>query len=293
MLLELFLTTYQLEEYYPSFLNAGATDYALPDLLTMNEQELNEIIRAVQMLPFHSIKFKKALREHRDSIPQESTRVPEQPFMPPLDRNDDTQSSMIVSHAIIYGKNRSRPLTNYELAINQASIGFALSDPSLLIQKGKLFDLAKKKLLQEGYQYKRGKSRSKFVSGDSITEPRPVPLSPTLSVDKRKRIKRKDHAAQQSTERRLCIEKLEMELDQVRDQDGASSLMKMIGKLKAQERKHQWYKRRTQNKESPPQPIHPPLPSPPPCSEFYFRPASCQSNEIRAKVLTVRDCCND
>lgn len=71
--LELFLTAHQLDQYYQSFINAGATDHDLPHLLALNDQELNEMIHAVQMLPFHSIKFKKALREQR--APESSVRI--------------------------------------------------------------------------------------------------------------------------------------------------------------------------------------------------------------------------
>lgn len=221
-----------------------------------------------------------------------------------------------MSHAIIYGKNSTRPLTNYEKAINRASIAFALDDPSLLIQKGRLFDLSKKKLLEEGYQYKRGKSRSKFLGGGgdsnsseeherSLSPPvnwQPTaspPLSPTLSLVERKRIRRKDHAIRQSTERRIRIGQLEMDLAKLRssnqDRHLEAGLMKTIAKLKAQERKHQWYKRKTQDtlcaEPTLPSPPHLFLSPPPPSSESYFRSLSPPS-EVRAKVLTVRDCCN-
>lgn len=227
------------------------------------------------------------------------------------EEGDTQQRATIASHAVIYGKNSARPLTNYELSINRASIEFALQDPSLLINKGRLFDLAKKKLLEQGYQYKRGKSRSKFLSGVSnVCEEDPVtwlpmatptspPLSPTLSLDERKRIKRKEHAARQSMERRLRIDRLEAELVKLRSSGSslAGGLVKMIGKLKAQERKHQWYKRKTQEKSSVVEPLPSPphmLLSPPSFTDFHFRPLSVSPppSEPRVKVLTVRDCCN-
>jgi hypothetical protein len=228
------------------------------------------------------------------------------------EEGDTEQRASIASHAVIYGKNSARPLTNYELSINRASIEFALQDPSLLINKGRLFDLAKKKLLEQGYQYKRGKSRSKFLSGASSVgkeelvkwlpmaiAPTSPPLSPTLSVDERKRIRRKEHAARQSSERRLRIDHLEAELVKLRSSGSplAAGLVKTIGKLKAQERKHQWYKRKTQEKPSAVEPLPSPpqlLLSPPSFTDFHFRPlsASPPPSEPRAKVLTVRDCCN-
>lgn len=64
-----FLESIQLEQYYEAFINAGATDGDLEQLVTFNEKELNEFLSVLDMLPFHSIKLKKGLREmkHVDS----------------------------------------------------------------------------------------------------------------------------------------------------------------------------------------------------------------------------------
>ncbi|CAO3599320.1 unnamed protein product [Absidia cylindrospora] len=365
--LEPFLSTHQLDHYYTSFLEAGATDHDLSHLVQLNDQELSEFLLAMDMLPFHAIKLKKALREFRASYrspPQSTTHVDE--LVPPIDDTENDKRSTIVSHATIYGKKSSRPLTSYEVAINQASIQLALADSSLLIHKGKLFDLAKKKLLEEGYQYKRGKSRSKLTTttagGDSISTissapwlndtsssppsspPQSPPPPPPSTM---KCIKRKEHAIKQSHQRQLHIEDLEKQLDQVRQsivnetstaattttmdhpseslQITKTDLIKKIGKLKAQERKHQWYKRKTQQQQQYQQqkqmlpsletlepclentrPLLLPLPSPPQKSFCFFSsslpsPPGCYhpmtvssppQSEVRAKVLTVRDCCN-
>ncbi|ORZ18161.1 hypothetical protein BCR42DRAFT_413274 [Absidia repens] len=364
--LESFLSTHQLDHYYTSFLEAGATDHDLSHLVQLNDQELSEFLLAMDMLPFHAIKLKKALREFRASYrspPQSTAHVDDSSVLVPLiDETENDKRSTIVSHATIYGKKSSRPLTSYEVAINQASIQLALADSSLLVHKGKLFDLAKKKLLEEGYQYKRGKSRSKLTiaGGDSISANSPA-LWPndTSSSTPPPLLHHHKHAIKQSHQRQLHIEHLEKQLDHVRQsiinetstaattmdhppqssseslQTIKTDLVKKIGKLKAQERKHQWYKRKThlQHQQQQQQqqcqqqmlpslealepcvdnsrPLLLPLPSPPQKSHAFFSSSSSSSSlpsppgcyhpmtvssppqsEVRAKVLTVRDCCN-
>lgn len=58
-----FLSSIALEQYHDTFLNAGATDQDLAQLVTFNDKELAEFMSALDMLPFHSIKFKKCLRQ--------------------------------------------------------------------------------------------------------------------------------------------------------------------------------------------------------------------------------------
>lgn len=184
-----------------------------------------------------------------------------------------------MANATIYGKKTSRPLTSYEEAINRASTQLALENPLLISKKGDLFDLAKKKLLDEGYRYKRGSSRSKLRE-KSITPPRSSSFSQhhghqeysqqraimvkrqenaqRLSEERLEKIenlqKQVDHAIQyrQATENQLALNsacrdtltQLAMEAELIRYEETKLKLTKEISKLKAQERKHQWYKRR-------------------------------------------------
>jgi hypothetical protein len=67
-----FLESIQLQQYYEAFLNAGATDNDLEQLVAFNEKELTEFLYVLDMLPFHSIKLKKGLRELKHSHPQET-----------------------------------------------------------------------------------------------------------------------------------------------------------------------------------------------------------------------------
>lgn len=71
-----FLNTLQLEQYHEAFIKAGATDQDLGQIIQFTEQELSEFLAALNMLPFHSIKFKKAVRQFNSSQqPQEQPTI--------------------------------------------------------------------------------------------------------------------------------------------------------------------------------------------------------------------------
>ncbi|KAI9468085.1 MAG: hypothetical protein EXX96DRAFT_591865 [Benjaminiella poitrasii] len=269
-----FLKSIDLEQYHKAFIEAGATDRDLPQLMQFNDEELNEFLSALNMLPFHTIRFKKAIKElNHNVIEDNNSTILSDVSLPSLQTYE-----FIVSNSVIYGKNKNRrPLTAYEEAINEASLQIALENPFLLISKkrGELFDLAKKKLLDSGYRYKRGSSRSKFF--DHHTEARqPNSSSQISTVIKRKR----QENAQRTSERRCAeIQDLQQQLDKVvqtqkalfeknkmtttghdrltqlaleaeliQVEETKNQLSKEISKLKSQERKHQWYKRRKSEK---------------------------------------------
>ena len=54
------------------------------------------------------------------------------------------------------------PLTDYQKRINDVSYSLCLGNPSLLLgKKGDILDLARAKVHEDGYIYKKGHSRSK------------------------------------------------------------------------------------------------------------------------------------
>ncbi|GAN01059.1 hypothetical protein MAM1_0004d00490 [Mucor ambiguus] len=275
-----FLETLQLERYHQAFIDAGATDQDLDQIVQFTEQELSEFLAALNMLPFHSIKFKKAVRELNTSY-----QIQEPLTAGALATTDDTITTstlstkeFIIANATIYGKKTSRALTSYEEAINRASIQLALDNPLLISKKGDLFDLAKKKLLEEGYHYKRGSSRSKLREKSIKPRTKSGAMSPHHNDDSQQRaimMKRQENAqrlseqrlekiealqqqvehaihSRQSTENQLAqrsmcrdtLTQLAMEAELIRYEETKVKLTKEISKLKAQERKHQWYKRR-------------------------------------------------
>ena len=165
------------------------------------------------------------------------------------DAAQEASRDVIILHATIYGKNSRRPLTKYENAINEASISLALENPSLLVNKGDLFEQAKKRLLENGYQYKRGRSRSKLIATT-------YPYQRQPSDDDGKSSKRKLNAQRLSQQRQEKLSELQVKIKTVVERQQQhpeemaqweptrQALVKQVSKIKSQERKHQWYERR-------------------------------------------------
>ena len=61
----------------------------------------------------------------------------------------------------IYQKGNAGTLTNYQQHMNNAAYELCLENPSLVNNKGRLMDLARAKVDEEGYPYKKKRSRSK------------------------------------------------------------------------------------------------------------------------------------
>ncbi|CAO3679598.1 unnamed protein product [Rhizopus microsporus] len=237
-----FLKSNQLDQYHDAFIKTGASEQDLELVIQLNEQELSEFISALGMLPFHSIKFKKSLRELRNKLLSDKQERVSTENNPSID--------MIAIQAI-----------------NKAAAQLALEDPLLLSRKGELFKLAKKKLLDEGYQYKRGRSRSKLIKEN----PQLLQRQPSL-LDKRQ--ENAERISMQRQEKIRCLEKQIDELLRIRQltenrleinyydvetrpsmetklmeyEEKKRQLSRQISKLKSQERKHQWYYRRKSEK---------------------------------------------
>ncbi|GAB5586113.1 hypothetical protein Unana1_01013 [Umbelopsis nana] len=176
---------------------------------------------------------------------------------------------VIISHATIYGKNSTRALTPYEKAINEACVKLALHNPVLLADKGAMLELAKQKLLQDGYSYKRGQSRSKLNpnarSGDSLRDAfkqRRNQTAEKLSIERKQRLAELEEKLNESMTSRRQAEALVKIRQKEKDVAGLqqarrildaivkekSKLGREISTLKSQERKHQWYEKQKSKK---------------------------------------------
>lgn len=117
--LHAFLCDQDLGQYYDSFIRAGATDRDVPQLLHLNDNELNEFLSAVRMLPFHAVVLKKGLRVLRSNQNSEqqpassSTSSPSPPSTSHyqhqrvgidmmLNNTSDTVSKLYMHYTIIY-----------------------------------------------------------------------------------------------------------------------------------------------------------------------------------------------
>ena len=83
--------------------------------------------------------------------------------------------------ATIFKKQSSRPLTNYQKSINAAAVELCLQTPGLLHNRQVLLDTAREKIINEGFQFVKGKSRSKKGQHSQQNEPkRPKQLNQEL-----------------------------------------------------------------------------------------------------------------
>ncbi len=92
----------------------------------------------------------------------------------PCSYNDDGKIEIdeltVQDKSTIFTKNP----TNYQKAINAASFQLCRANPSLLLQtKGKLLELAKQKIHEDGYCYKKGRSRSLKLEPSAVVEDEP------------------------------------------------------------------------------------------------------------------------
>ena len=75
--------------------------------------------------------------------------------------------SVLEKESKIFGKDSNKPLTNYQMEINKAALALCKEDASRLKNRKELFDMAKLKIDQEGFQYKKRSSRSKIFGQDN------------------------------------------------------------------------------------------------------------------------------
>ena len=86
------------------------------------------------------------------------------PFDPDLDRDE------ILEQAVIYKRDKVRPLTKYQRCINETAQELSLQNPLLLRSRQKLLCAAREKV-DVTYQFKKGKSRSKRHASSSDEQP--------------------------------------------------------------------------------------------------------------------------
>ena len=87
----------------------------------------------------------------------------------------------------IYGKENPVSLTPYENAINQASYGLVLDDGSLINNRGKLLEAARRKVHEDGYRYKKKTSRSKSFGISATSSSISAPKRPRYSKNSQRR----------------------------------------------------------------------------------------------------------
>ena len=166
-------------------------------------------------------------------------------------------SQQVISAAMIYGKGSSdKVLTPYQISVNEAAGKLALENPSLLDQRGILYEKDKEPLRGEScFVFKKGKSRSK-----SFEEVGPVPSKKQYTSD----TFRKEHTAQllediEGKQKQLKYKQLRQSKAQAsKDWEMFDRLQKEMATLRKEvfeaqkelklfqrkEKKSKWYKKR-------------------------------------------------
>ena len=81
----------------------------------------------------------------------------------------DVNSEEMEKKCVIF---KCENLSNYQKAVNESAIELAKNDGSLLLNKGKLFEMAREKVFTSGYHYAKKESRSKYF-GTASKAPKP------------------------------------------------------------------------------------------------------------------------
>ena len=84
----------------------------------------------------------------------------------------------IMEMAIIYRKETARPLSKYQKKMNDAAQQLCLQNPCLLKKRQLLIDTARAQMITDGFQFVKGKSRSRR---DQQCDEEPTPKRPKFS----------------------------------------------------------------------------------------------------------------
>jgi polyhydroxyalkanoate synthesis regulator phasin len=140
----------------------------------------------------------------------------------------------IAEMATLFKKTTSRPLTNYQKCMNKAAVEICLENPGMLRKRQALIDTARIKIIDEGFIFVKGHSRS----NKSDEEPRPK--RPKISQDVReKRMKDVEEDLADLKERISFKEKRIAEYINISDYKKCDELKEEVTILKKQQRELQ------------------------------------------------------
>ena len=90
----------------------------------------------------------------------------------------------ITEEATIY-KTTKRELKEFEKQVNAAAVELCLNNVRLLSRRGELLEMARKKVADEGYVFKKGRSPSKVYGESATEEPAVTPKRPKYDKEMR------------------------------------------------------------------------------------------------------------
>ena len=137
--------------------------------------------------------------------------------------------------AVIYQKERSRELSNYHKKMNAASQDLCVVNPGLLKNRVLLIEKARKKIIADGFEFVKGKSRSKKSLETTTTDPPPK----RRRFSKETRSRRLDDVKEDYkdlNDRIKFKEKRILAYENVKDYKKCDELLEAISELKKQRR---------------------------------------------------------
>ena len=105
-----------------------------------------------------------------------------------MDKGSKEAEEYIREQARFYGRDPTKVLTPYQKKINLATEELAVGTPSLLHTRQKLRECARTKVDDDGYLYRKGKSRSKRLrnsdEGDTSECPKRVKTTESVRLER-------------------------------------------------------------------------------------------------------------
>lgn len=158
---------------------------------------------------------------------------------------DEPVASLTVDHntlvreSKLFGKDLDEAeLTSYHKAMNEAALQLCTSDASLLKNRGRLLDLARKKLHDSGYVYAKKTTRSKVLGADTspdLQQQPPKRVHMTHSV-RQKKIKSVEEDLDEINKQIHFAEKAREKHANVKQYQSASGLCEEIRNLRGRKR---------------------------------------------------------
>jgi hypothetical protein len=166
-----------------------------------------------------------------------------------------TSVSKIKEAAKIYKKEDRRPLSDYQIKINEAAANICIENPSMLHSRARLLHSARD-IVDSNYAFKKGKSRSKrYLDSDDSLQPKRKKLSQEfrdrrikeLEIQKKSLNEKLDYkekrrqVSENEKKYRIC-EEITEEIETL--QNKLFSLDSELSDLQKKEKKAKWYKTR-------------------------------------------------
>lgn len=149
-----------------------------------------------------------------------------------LDRQKIEQESRI------YGKADTDNLTKYQKSINDAAFKLCLENANLIQNKGKLLDLARKKLDDDGYNYVKRRSRSKtFGSEKGIVEDKVEKRQKLTEEMRQRKVSEISEDIETVNKIMSCLENERVKLVNMQKYSQAGQVLQQIAEKRKEKRK--------------------------------------------------------